>query len=91
MDLFHSIQYPYSHAAIITQSFWSVNTSLVFLGRLTQILQTCNFQICFTALYNFIILISYIICDANLFTVHMYICLKINFIYHQGILSQMNT
>lgn len=47
--------------------------------------------ICFHSSQPFHASNPYIICNANVFTAHMYFCLKINFIHHQGILSQMNT
>lgn len=44
MDLFQSIQHPQSHAHMREQSFWSMSTSPVFLGRLIQFSKSATFR-----------------------------------------------
>lgn len=44
MDLFQSIQHPQSHARMREQSFWSMSTSPVFLGRLIQFSKSATFR-----------------------------------------------
>lgn len=47
--------------------------------------------ICFHSSQPFHVSIPYVICNANIVTAHVHFYLKINFIHHQGIPSQMNT